>query len=665
MQDGFEYLESGQFAKAQVFFESILDQYPDNFTAQLCYGRAIGLNGDPQSANQIFQSMYDESPDNLEVQLNLAESILWNKEYQEALPYYQTLVENHPDNITALIGLANTYSLLDNNQTAQPYLIKALQLDPDNLSAMQSLQYVRLGLAQEAMQSGQLEGAEEILMSNLALPIDLTPTYLNLANLSININAYRQAASYYERVLDSSPDHLAARQGLTTVYHLLDMKKKRNASAEKEKSLLADDQTRDSISIHNNNTHYIQSLIWAHRYAQADQQIASTEENHLISSINALTLRARMQSQLQNPKKALSHYTAIIDQDSTHLESWIGRTQSLIALDSIEAALLTLRLALGKYPENKDLNALAEKLLRADLPVLSTDSYYNTDSGGDNAINGRVGAEIPISRAISILASYHQRTTYRDTFQVSKDHRYGLAGVQYRVRPLTHITLLGGYSGISEDPLSGKGIVSISVETKVNRQSIRAGYTNRYLDYNSNLLTQGFTQRRFFATYNVSNQRGLGLYSEINQSYLSDLNRSTSVFVSGYKSIKRRPYIKIGINLQGLTFREKKETTYFSPSRFVGVEIFTDLVRSLDLFRGAGITYLITTAVGVQSVDDATEPTYRLQAAIGYRFRSGVICNLYGVTSNIAANTVSGFRYQSIGLQVSTYLSQQRLFTRD
>ena len=50
MDTGFQYLESGEFAQAETFFSNILEQFPDNKTAKLCYGRAVGLNGNPQKA---------------------------------------------------------------------------------------------------------------------------------------------------------------------------------------------------------------------------------------------------------------------------------------------------------------------------------------------------------------------------------------------------------------------------------------------------------------------------------------------------------------------------------------------------------------------------------------------------------------------------------------
>ena len=62
MQEGFQYLETGKFDKAEVFFQKILVDYPDNKTANLCYGRAVGLNGNAPKAVGIFTNLLEEYP---------------------------------------------------------------------------------------------------------------------------------------------------------------------------------------------------------------------------------------------------------------------------------------------------------------------------------------------------------------------------------------------------------------------------------------------------------------------------------------------------------------------------------------------------------------------------------------------------------------------------
>ena len=54
MEKGFDLLESQQYAEAKDYFADVLKQFPDNTTAQICYGRALGLGGDTASAKNYF-----------------------------------------------------------------------------------------------------------------------------------------------------------------------------------------------------------------------------------------------------------------------------------------------------------------------------------------------------------------------------------------------------------------------------------------------------------------------------------------------------------------------------------------------------------------------------------------------------------------------------------
>ncbi|MGB6269676.1 MAG: tetratricopeptide repeat protein, partial [Olleya sp.] len=62
MQKGYNYLETGKYAEAELFFNTVLKEYPNNKTARLCYGRAIGLNGKPKQANTLFSNLLADYP---------------------------------------------------------------------------------------------------------------------------------------------------------------------------------------------------------------------------------------------------------------------------------------------------------------------------------------------------------------------------------------------------------------------------------------------------------------------------------------------------------------------------------------------------------------------------------------------------------------------------
>ncbi len=69
MKEGFTYLETGKYKQAETFFENILITYPKNKTAKLCYGRAIGLNGNGKRASTIFINLLERYPQDLKLNL--------------------------------------------------------------------------------------------------------------------------------------------------------------------------------------------------------------------------------------------------------------------------------------------------------------------------------------------------------------------------------------------------------------------------------------------------------------------------------------------------------------------------------------------------------------------------------------------------------------------
>ena len=69
---GLLLLENGKFSQDEVFFESFMKTNLLNETGILCFGRAVGFNGNLQKAKEIFgKLLYDDSNNSI-VQLGLA-----------------------------------------------------------------------------------------------------------------------------------------------------------------------------------------------------------------------------------------------------------------------------------------------------------------------------------------------------------------------------------------------------------------------------------------------------------------------------------------------------------------------------------------------------------------------------------------------------------------
>ena len=58
MNEGFQLLESGSFEEAETYFDTYLESDPENKTAQICYGRAVGLSGEPTKAIKLFADLF-------------------------------------------------------------------------------------------------------------------------------------------------------------------------------------------------------------------------------------------------------------------------------------------------------------------------------------------------------------------------------------------------------------------------------------------------------------------------------------------------------------------------------------------------------------------------------------------------------------------------------
>lgn len=169
MKEGFTYLETGKYAQAETFFNTILKDYPNNKTARLCYGRAIGLNGKAPEANVLFTDLLADYPNDFEVKLNYGESLLWNSNFADAKVYYKGLVTEDPKSFAALLGFANTLSNLKEYEDALIMVNKALDVSPGNPNAMVSKKYIYLGYAYQNQQAQNYDKAELLLTKNLEL----------------------------------------------------------------------------------------------------------------------------------------------------------------------------------------------------------------------------------------------------------------------------------------------------------------------------------------------------------------------------------------------------------------------------------------------------------------------------------------------------------------
>ena len=191
---GFLLLEKGSFNEAEAFFGNFIKTEPLNKTAILCYGRAVGLNGNPQKAKEIFDKLLSDDSKNLEFLINYTEALLWNKEYTTALLKYIELEQDYPNNAIVQLGLANTYSNLKKYKTSIKHYNKGIAIDNKIVG-------LYIGLAYTHRANNQDKEALDVIENGLI--VDANNTVLKELEKMI-INKYKITAHQKGSVTNDS-----------------------------------------------------------------------------------------------------------------------------------------------------------------------------------------------------------------------------------------------------------------------------------------------------------------------------------------------------------------------------------------------------------------------------------------------------------------------------
>lgn len=651
MQEGFNYLETGKYAKAETFFKNLLKTYPNNKTARLCYGRAIGLNGNAKAANSLFDNLLKDYPNDFEVKLNYGESLLWTNNFDSAKTYYKTLVTEQPKSFAALLGFANTLSNLQEYKEALAYVNTALEVSPNNPNALTSKKYIYLGYAYQNQQAKNYKKAETLLLKNLELFNDDKDTLLNLANLYLIWEKLDDAKVTYKRLATQPKFTTEAQNGLALVAHLKGKEKKALDISTKAYNTLT--ASTDATLIKSTTERYAQALIWNKKYKTASHLISKLivdypNENWL------LALRATLNIYKSNFKKSLADYNKVLKNDSTAFDGNLGKANVLKALGQKDEAYRAAYKTLDFYSLQKDAVNFINKIDIESSPTLETKAAHTFDNGNNQAYYVNNSMTYPLSKTFSIIGNYNYRTTNNTvTTNKATSNDFSL-GISYQFIPnITFKGLAGLSSAKAESSDYSKLLTDLSVDIKALKlQNLTLGYKRQLESFNADLLDRALVQNNFYANYNLSTNFNLGWFTQYIYTSQNDSNTRNLLFTSLYYTILTKPLLKAGFNYQFITFKNQLPTIYFSPERFNAYEVFINLIRDEAAAKPKQWFYNATAALGYQFIeDDPKQSTYRLQAAFGYKFTERTLLNLYGTHSNIASTTAAGFTFSEIGLR--------------
>ena len=664
MKEGFTYLETGKYKQAETFFENILITYPKNKTAKLCYGRAIGLNGNGKRASTIFINLLERYPQDFEIKLNYAESLLWDENYNKAKDYYKNLLKENPNSFPALLGYANTLSNLKIFDEALKFIDKALLISPGNLNALTSKKYINLGFANQYVQNGDYKTALKILLKNLKLFNKDTEILQNIANVYLISSDFSKAEATYKTIGISPQNKLTSLNSLALVSHLKGKNKKALEISSKAINYISN-KTSESL-LQQTKERYAQALIWNRKYKKADILIRKLN-NEYPNKNWVLSLRASFNIYKSNFEKSINDYNRILKNDTTSFDGNLGKANALKAsgyfIESYKSAENTLKF----YKNQKDAVNFIKKLDKSFTPFVVAESSYSFDNGNNKAYSYKATSEFSLSTKFKLLGSYNYRTASNSLSGLKATSNNVLGGVSYQLLHNIKLkSLIGLASSKTETNNFNQLVADISLLTKPFKlQNLELGYKREIQNFNAALLAENIVQNNYLINYSLNTNFRLGWFTQYYYTTQNDQNTRNLIFTSLYYNILEKPSLKAGVNYQNISFKNQVPTIYFSPSKFNAYEVFFNIIKDENITKKNEWFYELTAASGFQYIENSKkQSTYRIQSKLGYKFSERSILTLYGSKSNIASATAAGFTFTEIGLRFKWFILRKPFFRK-
>ncbi|WBU90570.1 tetratricopeptide repeat protein [Cellulophaga omnivescoria] len=655
---GFKMLEKGNFKEAKTFFKPLAEANPTNKTILICYGRAVGLSGEPKVANTIFKGLLEKHPNDFEVQINYYESFLWSNEFKEAKPLYSDLVKNNPENFAAILGYANTLSNLKEYKEALKWVNKAIEVDPDNNSAKVSKKYIKLGYANYYVNNQNYKKGEILLKEILKDFKDDKDALLNLANIYLITKEVNKAKSTYYQYAKTPKDTVTALIGIALSEHIGEKDKiaLETAINAKQKATNLD----DFELIEKSSERYVQALIWNNKFLTARKEIEILEEKYPNRNW-VRSLKATLGMYTSKFKTSITNYNAILSNDSTSFDGNLGKANALFASDKIVPAYVTTYKTLEIFPKQKDATGLIKKLNKNYTPFAEQQLSYTFDNGDNTAISLKTSAIVPLSTKFKTTVSYQYRTTENTTTKNKATAHLVQADVEYKLMPKTNLLASAGFNNSRFSSTSyTQPILQAKLQTKpLSFLSLDLGYQREVQSFNAELIEREIVMNHYSLVYNLSTNFNLGWYTQFIHTQQTDNNERNLLFTSLYYNVLKKPALKFGVNYQYLTFKDQLPLIYFSPETYKAFELFGDVRGKIN----EKTNYFASAATGLQYVEEQDASSlFRAEAGLTHKFSERFIGDVYGKYSNIASATAAGFEFTEVGIKLKYYLTKKPLF---
>ena len=646
MDKGFKHLSNNEFSQAAEFFSDILQKDRKNKTARICYGRAIGLNGEVHASIEVFTELKKDFPIDQEVDLNLGEAFMWKNDYAKGKEIYTRILQKDASNFTALQGLANASSALKEFDQALQFINQALVIDSANANATLSKKYILLGLANDKRERGKYEEAKQLLDEILGLfPLD-RDAILNLAINELSANRPDQAATYYQMLLDEEIDVYEAYMGLSYTSLLLGKERTCLTYADQALAHSANEKQLLKASINKVN-----SLGFAKEFKQAFTLLDSLELKFPTATAVRMG-RARMHVWNRDFDKGLEIYEQSgVDQDE--FELLMGQAEAYRGKGQLSEAIATIKDALNVVPGQADAMRLLNDLEWARNPVFQLKYDQSKDQAGNEASHVFIRSDVSLNDDHRLSIELQNRTT---AFTPNGENAN-----QMRIQIADHwqvnekLKLEAAYTNVyfqdQESLAKSLNMYHVGLSKKIGKyQSIGLSYDEEAHNYSSQLVQEGLIMRHLKASYHFESKKGLGIYSQWIKTNQSDENSRRSLFISAYYKFSANPLFMVGANYNNLKFMDRT-ALYFSPEQFTSAEVFAQASNRVD--PRLGLKYNALIAIGSQTIEaNQSQKTRRIELGLGYKFSGRMSIHANYVNSNAAQSSVAGFQFQKFNLNL-------------
>lgn len=639
---GFAMLEEGSFEKASVFFKSKLDSGASDFTARLCYGRAIGLSGKTNEALSIFQEMKTEFPEHFELELNYAESFMWAKRFHQAKERYAKLYKKDSTSFAAVLGYANALSSLHEYADAAYYIDKALQIDSDNPNALISRKYILLGYANAAKLAGNYSKAEQLLMmleDDYINDLDIRLAYIYLKldqnDLSAAEKLTKEAIKLHPS--DYRPSLILSSLKLrkvkfTQAQELLDSAKAKTAMA--ANLLPFDIQSHEfNIQLSRQDFKKAKAVLKRVKDSKYSDQYREMKINYFLAKNDYRSVEEFVEKQ-DNKDLYLFTMAKISIQKGQYREA----RKFVDQLSDSEQNKIT------KYYLEKEIDRQFYHYAVSGFEVMK-------DNGGNYAEELNLRGATSRKNRGQIYFAWNQRKVLTNGQEAAKAQKAEV-GLMYNFYHNFSGQFNIGYNTL-ENTLGDKtanfqyfGNLKYQFN---NSHTVSLAFLQNTFDYNADLINNSITDNKLqFQYYNMF-FRKFGGFIEASHSLLSDKNSSNFTFLSVFYNFTTLPLLQMGVNYTYLTF-ENDSPYYFSPNSYNVKEVFLKFDNQYHPTQKLIVSVLM--GAGQQYINNENRQlTQRLDLSFGYKLKKGSRIMLYYNYNNAASASVIGYKVQRLGVR--------------